>query len=100
MASRITSRAVNVLASAATEIAPVDPQRRILLVFNNGPNPIYVGPSGVTTSTGFKVPNGEAMPPIYYSVGDQSVSEAWYARADSADQSGTANTRVLETFAR
>jgi hypothetical protein len=100
MASRITARDVDVLNTAATLIAPADPQRRIMLVFNNGPNPIYVGPSGVTTATGFKVPNGEAMPPIYYSVGDQSVGEAWYAIADTADQSGTANTRVLETFAK
>lgn len=99
MASRITARDVDVLNTAATLIAPADPHRRILLVFNNGPNPIYLGPSDVTTATGFKVPNAESAPPIYYSVGDQSVGEAWYAIADTADQSGTANTRVLETFA-
>jgi hypothetical protein len=32
--------------------------RRAIAVYNNGPNPIYVGQSGITTSNGYPVPVG------------------------------------------
>lgn len=106
MASRITARAVAVDKDTVTQLCPVDTNRRILIIQNAGPQPISVGPSDVAVATGYIVPKADAnavpgsMPPIYYSVGDQSVCEAWYALAATADQTTPADTRVLETFAK
>lgn len=104
MASRVTARAVQVATAAPTLLAPNNPNRRILEVANLGPNAIFVGPSDVTTATGYPVSkvdaNGVAgtLPPLYYSVGDQSVTEALYAIAATALQTTPADTRVLEAF--
>lgn len=106
MASRIEVSDVDVSNATPTLLADNDPQRRMLLVANNGPNAIYVGPSTVTAATGFPVPKVDAngvpgyLSPLYYSVGDQSVCEQLYAIADTAAQTGTANTRVFETFSK
>jgi hypothetical protein len=105
MASRIEVTDVDVSDSEATQLFAASAQRRTAFVANKGPNPIYVGPSDVTAATGFPIPEEDAngvpgyLSPLYYSVGDQSVCEALYAIADTADQTGTANTRVFATYA-
>lgn len=64
--------------------------RRRISVFNLGPNPVYLGDSGVTVANGFPLPAGasellEAGPGIEL-----------YAIAATADQVAGAGTRVLE----
>lgn len=100
MASGWVARDVDVLNTAATLIAAANTDRRVLMVYNEGPNPIYVGDAAVTTATGYPVLADNALPPVYWSVGDPSPCEALYAIAGTADQSGTDNTRVLESFAK
>ena len=59
-------------------------------IFNAGPNPINIGPSGVATTTGFKIlANGT------YSFNPSTVNGPIFAIADTADQAGAANTRIL-----
>lgn len=93
MASRITATAVNVLASAATEIAGASYHRKSISVHNAGPNAIYLGPSDVTTTTGYPVAAGASV-----TLNDFFIPDVLYARAATADQVSPANTRVLQSF--
>lgn len=91
----IQTSAVDVLASGATQLVAANAKRTLLMIDNTGPNTIYLGTSSVTTSTGMPVrTNGSAA---FSNDGkDASCTEAWFAIAATADQAGTADTRVLE----
>lgn len=93
MASRITATAVNVLASAATLIASASHHRKTISVHNAGPNAIYIGPSDVTTTTGFPIAAGAT-----HQFNEAFVPDALYARAATADQASPANTRIIQSF--
>lgn len=75
--------------SSATELAPSGTplaRRRGLLIYNNGTATIYIGNSGVTTSSGIPLAVGAAL---FLDVGD---SVDVYARAAS----GSHDVRILE----
>lgn len=75
-------------------------QRRMAIVHNaGGTNPIYVGPSDVTDTTGLPIPAGEKLV-LYWAEGDMSVAEALYVITAAAQaQTSPADTRVLVTYA-
>lgn len=83
-----------VLNSAAAQIWPpvagpsVGAKR--ISIYNAGPNPINIGPSGVLTTTGFKIAAAGTL-----SLHSSLVNGPIYAIADTADQAGAANTRIL-----
>lgn len=58
-------------------------------VYNNGPNAIYVGPSGVTTATGMRIAPQTQL--VFY---DRMVNTSLYAICDTL-QVTPADTRVL-----
>lgn len=91
----LSSYAVLVLNSAATKIYPpaagISVGGRRINIFNNGPNPIFVGPAGVTVLTGFPVAAGAAKDLL---AGGDANSDVW-AIAGTADQAGAAGTRVM-----
>lgn len=82
----IEDTAVTVGTSATQLPGTALDKRRTLLIYNNGSAIIYIGPSGVTTSSGFPMAVGSALA--------LSVAEgvAVYAISGSASQ----NVRVLE----
>jgi hypothetical protein len=94
---------VLVLASAATLIAAADAKRTSLVITNMGPNQIVVGTSTVTLKTGTPL-NGTGAPTtaaggsIQIDTNDssQSVKEAWYGLARTADQVTGAATQVTQ----
>lgn len=59
-------------------------------IFNAGPNPINIGPAGVATTTGFKILANGTL-----SLHSSLVNGPIFAIADTADQAGAANTRIL-----
>jgi hypothetical protein len=84
-------RAVNVSNTTPTLICPGNTGYRThVVIYNGGPNPIYVGGPSVTIADGMYVglqwvlelPLGPGVP--------------LYAIAETAAQSGNTNTRVLE----
>lgn len=77
----VTSSATE-LAASGTPLA----DRRTLCIFNNSSVTIYIGDSGVTTSTGFPLGAGAAM---YLDVSDDVDVYAIAA-------SGSNNVRILE----
>lgn len=93
MASRITATAVNVTNASPVLIASAGYHRKSLSVVNGGPNPIYLGPSDVATTTGFTVAAGATV-----HLADFFIPEGLYAIAGTADQTSPANTRVLQSF--
>lgn len=93
MASRITARDVDVLASAPTELCGASYERSTLIIQNLGPNAIYIGPSDVATTTGVQIAANGSI-----TSADPAIGEKIYAIAATADQSGATNTRVLEVF--
>ena len=93
MASRVEATAVVVLASAATQLLAANHHRKSIAVHNAGPNAIYVGPSNVTTATGYPIAAGASRDfSIFF------LPEALYARAATADQVAPADTRVLASY--
>lgn len=93
MASRITATAVNVLNSAPTKLMDADRHRSSCSIVNTGPNPIYIGPSDVATTTGFALAAAARLDLI-----DFFIPETLYAIAGTADQTSPANTRILQSF--
>ena len=73
--------------SDATMIVSADTTRKSLLVRNHGSTVIFVGPSGVTNSNGYKIQPKQS---IYL-----NTVGAVYAAADSSIGSGTNDTRYM-----
>jgi hypothetical protein len=78
--------------SAAGQIFPFGavpggPKR--ISVYNNGPNAIYVGPAGITSSTGFRV-----APQTSFTFSERTVNGPIFAYCDSL-QVSPADTRIL-----
>jgi hypothetical protein len=71
--------------TSATLVLAANADRKVAVIQNAGTVDCYIGPSGVTTSTGLELVAGAAF------VDDASVS-AWYG----ITASGTADVRVCE----
>lgn len=56
----IASGQATVGTSAANIVAARDTRKRVILI-NHGAGDVFVGPAGVTTSTGLKIPSGASV---------------------------------------
>ena len=74
--------------SSATLIVAAATTRRGLVIQNNSSDDVYIGASGVSTTTGVKLAAGA-------SVVDNASSAAWYGIVAS----GTANVRYVQVTA-
>lgn len=86
-AGAVLSTAVTVGTSATALPSSALSSRKSMIVFNNGNTTIYLGPSGVTTSSGLPVYAGAYSPAINLGAG-----VTLYAISGSAGQ----NVRVFE----
>lgn len=81
----VASAAVSVASTATSLGTPIDGRMRAL-VQNNSDKPIYVGPAGVTTSTGLKVDKGATL----------ALEIGQGVALFAVTASGTADTRVFQ----
>ena len=86
LASTIANAAVTVTTDATLLIA-ARTNRKALIIQNNSAGDIYIGGSGITTSTGLKLAAGATF-------SDYVTSAAWYGIVASS----TANVRVIEVY--
>lgn len=99
----LQSTDVDVSDAAATPIAAGNARRTLLAITNMGPNPVCVGGPDVTGAEGLVLaasvdgaPGGQLI--LTRADADAAVTEAWYAVALSAAQTGDENTYVLEAI--
>lgn len=86
LADEVSAVAVTV-GTSAVAVAAANSTRQQLTILNNGSVDIYIGPAGVTTSTGLKIAAGQS-----YST--ERCTAAFYAISGLAGQ----NVRVLEEY--
>lgn len=89
MASRLEATAVAVSNVTPTLLVAATRHRQSIIVANAGPNAIYLGPSNVTTATGFPIAAGASR-----DFPNTAIPENLYAIAATAAQTTPADTRV------
>lgn len=82
----VVAAAVTVTTSATALPASAAANRRSIVIQNRGNNPIFVGPSGVTTASGIEIPKGGSYE------AEAGPTVAFYG----ITATGTADIRVLE----
>jgi hypothetical protein len=85
----ITTAQVTSAAGQLFPFASVPGGGKRVSVYNNGPNAIYIGPAGVTSTTGFRI-----APQTYFTFSDRIVNGPIFAYCDAL-QVSPADTRVL-----
>lgn len=96
--SSFITQKVAVLTTSVRITQDTQSDRKRIKVFNNGPNPIYVGPdSTVTTGTGFPVPAGTSAEfRLRTSTESHGTAGQLWAIAGTASQTSPLDTRVYE----
>ncbi len=78
---------VNTLTKLPSGTAQNLPGRRLISVYNNGNDPVYVGPSGITDLTGYPIASGKEF----------AIEASYYLDVFAIAASGkSVNVRIIE----
>lgn len=81
------STAAVTVTNTATSVAAVDASRRRFIIYNPGATVVYVGGSGVTSTTGFPLRQYDRFEVVQATNSDTSARQQYYAITASGSQS-------------